>query len=288
MDLSTSTFLILGAQGQLGREFVKTLAARGIRFVAPPERDADITNLDSLKRFSDREHADVIVNCAAYNAVDAAEEDARTAFLINRDSVEGLAQWAKAQGSRMVHFGTDYVFDGTKGDLYTEDDQPNPLSVYGRSKLEGEEAVLGASERFLVCRLSWVYGEGTQNFISKLRQWASGQPVLRLSADEVSVPTWTGDVVDVVLKALTADLRGLHHLTNSGYASRYEFGKYVVETLDLRKVVIPVSMDTFTTKARRPRFSAMSNARLSQRLGITIPDWKTSLDRYLRDSLAHT
>jgi dTDP-4-dehydrorhamnose reductase len=281
MNIENSTFLILGSQGQLGKEFSRTLAKRGIRFTAPPEREADITNPESLRRLTDEVHSDVIINCAAYNAVDAAEDDSRTAYLINQDSVDRLARVARERGSLLVHFGTDYVFDGSKENLYVEEDSPNPLSVYGRSKLGGEQAVLGASTRFLVFRLSWVYGEGTQNFIHKLRQWASQHSVLHLSADEVSVPTSTIDVADVVLKALAADLRGLHHLTNSGYASRYEFGKHVVETLNLDNVIVPVPMDTFKTKAKRPRFSAMSNAALSQQLGVSIPDWRTSLDHYL-------
>ncbi len=276
--------LILGSSGQLAREFVRQLTARQRPFEAPPEQECDVTNPENLQAVVDRFSPGVILNCAAYNAVDAAEDNRETAFRINHTAVEHLAHICRTRGCLLVHFSTDYVFDGTKGGLYTEEDAPNPLGVYGASKLAGERAALEETDRSLVFRLSWVFGEGPQNFIHKLRQWAETSSVLKISADEVSVPTSTADVARVTLEAVERGLTGLYHLTNSGYASRYELARHVVNVLNLPNIVIPVPMSTFPTKAQRPRFSAMSNRKICATLGVEIRNWREAVHDFLTGS----
>ena len=193
--MSNRTFLILGANGQLGMQFKKELAARGEKVIAPEEKECDITSFDKLARYVESLAPTIIINCAAYNAVDQAEQQPEKAYLINGTAVEHIAKLCAQLGIFFIHYSSDYVFDGKKNDLYTEHDTPNPLNVYGKSKLAGEEAVQKYGGSYLLFRTSWVFGNGTQNFIYKMNQWAQKNPVLKLSCDEVSVPTSTLDLV---------------------------------------------------------------------------------------------
>jgi dTDP-4-dehydrorhamnose reductase len=226
---------------------------------------------------------DIAINCAAYNLVDKAEEDYLTAVKINSVGVRNLAFACNRHKAFLVHYGTDYVFDGKKENgLYTEDDKPDPLSEYGKSKLMGEEFIKEEIDSFLILRVSWVYGEGKRNFIYKLLKWAENNDYLKISYDEVSVPTSTGTIVDVTLKALKKGLEGLYHLTNSGYASRYEWAKKVFQIKRIDKFIYPVSSEIFNLPAKRPRFSAMSNERISRELNIEIPHWEEELERIVK------
>jgi len=279
--MNSYTFLILGANGQLGEQFKKELTVRGEKVIAPEEKDCDITSFDKLARYVETVAPTVIINCAAYNAVDQAEQQADTAYLINSKSVEHIAKLCKQLGIFLVHYSSDYVFDGKKGNLYDESDVPKPLNVYGKSKLAGEEAVQKYGGSYLLFRTSWVFGDGTQNFIYKLNQWVQKNPVLKLSCDEVSVPTSTLDLVSLTLLSIEKGLKGLYHLTSSDYASRYEWGRYVVRSISPQTIIIPVPMATFPSVAQRPLFSAMSNAALEKDLGININNWQGAVDRFL-------
>jgi len=277
------TYLILGANGQLGKQFAKDLALRNETVIAPDEKDCDITSIDTLSRIFDTVHPTTIINCAAYNAVDLAEQQADTAFLINSTAVKNIATLCTERKIFFVHYSSDYVFDGAKNNLYTEEDKPNPVNIYGKSKLAGEEAILSLNGKFLLCRTSWVFGNGTQNFIHKLLQWSQKNPVLKLTADEVSVPTSTIDLVDFTLQAIKKGLTGLYHLTNSDYASRYEWGRYIAKKLSLSSTIIPAPISLFPSPAKRPLFSAMSNQKLQNALSAQIPDWRDAVDRFLKE-----
>ena len=274
----TCSFLILGSNGQLGKQYSKDLATRQFTFVAPDEKDCDSTSIDTLSRFIDSVKPTVIINCAAYNAVDMAEQQSDIATLINTTAVKNIASLCADKKIFLVHYSTDYVFDGAKGSLYEESDLPNPLNTYGKTKRGGEEAVLASGAKHLLLRTSWVFGNGTQNFIHKLLQWSQKNPVLKLTSDEVSVPTSTIDLVDFTLRAIDKGLTGLYHLPNSGYASRYEWGEYIAKKLSLVSTIIPVPMTAFPSPARRPLFYAMYNKKLQKDLGVTIPDLKDPVD----------
>jgi dTDP-4-dehydrorhamnose reductase len=277
------TYLILGANGQLGKQFGKELAAHGENVIAPDEKDCDITNSDTLARYVEMVSPTVIINCAAYNAVELAEQQSDIVNLINGKAVENIATLCGRHGIFFIHYSSDYVFDGKKGELYTERDAPNPLNVYGRSKLAGEEAVQKHASDFLLFRTSWVFGDGTQNFIHKFLQWSRKSYVLKLSSDEVSVPTSSADLVSLTMASLEKGLRGLYHLTNSDYASRYEWGRYVAKVLSLDNLIIPVPMSTFPSTVQRPTFTAMSNAQLQHHLGLPIRDWRSAVDRFFEE-----
>ncbi len=262
-------FLITGKNGQLAQSFIRRFEERSYEFSAPGEDRLDITDPAAVNEAVSALKPDVIINCAAYNLVDKAEQDRDAVIRVNATGPKNLAQAALEQKAFLVHFGSDYVFDGSKENgLYTEDDPTNPLNVYGRSKLDGEQHVLDSLDRSLVFRLSWVFGRGKQNFIHKLIEWAGSSEYLKIACDEFSVPTSTETVVDVALQALDQGLTGRYHLTNSGYCSRYEWAKFILAALGIRKFVRPVSMDSFQLPARRPKFSAMSNERIRRTLGM--------------------
>jgi len=277
-------YLIAGKNGQLARAFMKRFEAQSVDFQAPDESHFDITNEKRVRETAAAYKPDVIINCAAYNLVDKAEEDRDRAFAINATGPQNLARAAAEQKAVLVHFGSDYVFDGSKENgLYTENDPVNPLNTYGASKRAGEERVREETDKYLILRLSWVFGEGRQNFIYKLGEWSKQSEYLKIACDEFSVPTSTETVVDVTLASLHAGVGGLYHATNSGFCSRYEWAKAVLGLLDINKFVRPVSMDSFGLPAKRPKFSAMTNAAIADVLGRSIPTWQEAVKSFLRE-----
>ena len=193
-------YLITGKNGQLAQAFIQRFEKEGVEYQAPEESQLDITNASAVDQAVASWKPDVVINCAAYNLVDKAEQDSDRVFAVNAAGPGHLARAASRNNAMIVHYGSDYVFDGKKeSGLYTEGDAVNPLNEYGRSKLAGEEAVASANDRHLILRLSWVFGAGTQNFIFKLTQWAEKNEYLKVACDEFSVPTFTRTIVDVTL-----------------------------------------------------------------------------------------
>lgn len=282
-------YLLAGKNGQLAKAFISNFEKRSWDFSAPDESKLDITNLDAVLQAVAAYKPDVIINCAAYNLVDKGEREHDKIMAVNAEGPRNLALAATRQKAIIVHFSSDYVFDGLKETgLYTEADSLNPLNNYGRSKQAGENLVRESTDRHLIFRLSWVFGVGQQNFIYKLSEWAKNSEYLKIACDEFSVPTYTETVVDVTLAALEQDLTGLYHLTNSGYCSRYEWANCVLRHLGIKKFIRPVSMDSFNLPAQRPKFSAMSNQRLSGVLGRDIPVWEEAVKTFLaKDGLSH-
>jgi dTDP-4-dehydrorhamnose reductase len=272
--------LITGASGQLGKEFVKVLSSKGIDFVALEKKDLDVANFEKVYKTLKEINPSVVINCSAYNQVDLAETEILKAFSTNAIGPYNLAITCREINAKLIHYSTDYVFDGIKKGLYTEEDSPNPLNQYARSKLLGEELVKQVLEDYLILRVSWVYGEGTQNFLYKLEEWAKKQEVLKVVVDEFSVPTSTKTIVEVTLKAIDAGLTGLYHLTNSGYASRYEWAKEYFKLKGINKLIYPALQADFNLPAKRPKWSVMSNEKISKALGITIRDWKEELKSF--------
>ncbi len=273
--------LITGSKGQLAKEFQRSLENYGYEIVALDKDSLDISDPDSVTRAFSRVTPDIVLNCAAYNFVDPAEDDFDTAFKVNGLGVRNLAFACKRSNALMVHFSSDYVFDGKKEDFYTEEDEPAPVNSYGKSKLLGENFLKEEMENFLLFRVSWVFGEGKQNFLYKLLEWTRKNRTLKVVYDQISVPTYTRDIVSLTMLAINRGLRGLYHLTNSGYASRYEVARFFVERLGLHNLLLPVGSDYFPSPALRPYFSAMSNLKLSKALDVHIPDWKVGVANYV-------
>jgi dTDP-4-dehydrorhamnose reductase len=274
---------ITGAKGQLGGAFVEKFRENGWDHTAADLDTLDLTDADAVMQTLMAYRPGLILNCAAYNLVDKAETESEAAYAVNAEAVRTLALAARKLESVLVHYGSDYIFDGAKGAPYTEADAPNPLSVYGQSKLKGEDYARQAPGS-LVLRLSWVFGQGQQNFIRKLLGWAQQPGPLAVTADEVSAPTYTGDVVEVTMAALGRGLTGTWHLTNTGHCSRYEWAKLILKERGLDKEVTPARLADFNLPARRPAFSAMSNAALRGELGITIPSWQAATAKFIKEN----
>jgi len=274
--------LITGANGQLAREFQRHLntSARYQPITLDKER-LNISNLNLVSEALLHHRPSIVLNCAAYNHVDNAEKDYDAAFKVNATGVKNLAISCDKANALLVHYSTDYVFDGRKEDFYTEIDTPRPINNYGKGKLAGERLLAEETDNFLLFRVSWVFGTGRQNFLYKLTDLAKKNNVIKVVSDQVSVPTYTEDIVRFTLAALDKGLRGIYHLTNNGYVSRYEVARYYFDRLNLPNLILPVNSDFFKTAAKRPYFSAMTNFKLSNDLRQEIPDWRDAVDRFI-------
>jgi len=275
--------LITGANGQLAGEFRRYFERAGTyRITALGKKELDISDFESVSSALSGHNPSVVINCAAYNLVDRAEDDRAAAFSVNAAGVKNLAALCRKNKALLIHYSTDYVFDGTKENYYTEADAAYPLNVYGESKLSGERLLAEENDNFLLFRVSWVFGQGTSSFFYKLSEWAKDRDVLKIVCNQVSVPTYTNDIVKYTIAACDKGLRGIYHLTNGGYASRYEVARYYIERLGLRRTVLPTDSNFFNERARRPYFSAMSNRKLSGALGLEIPEWTDAVDRFIK------
>ncbi|GAB1401346.1 dTDP-4-dehydrorhamnose reductase [Elusimicrobiota bacterium] len=271
--------LIAGASGQLAKAFAYELKRQNIEFLAPDEETFDITNHYKISKVISGFQPDVLINCAAYNNVERAENDMEQAIAINYKAVEYLVTESQLNKVKLVHFSTDYVFDGTKCAPYIETDKTNPLNVYGKSKLAGENEALQYDES-LVFRLSWVIGYGRSNFLYKFSNWIKDKQTVNVASDERSVPTFAFDIARYVLMALDKKLTGLYHLTNTGRASRYELASRYAKIMGFTNEIVPVPMSTFEVPIKRPLVTVMSNKKISEALGVQIPNWEDSLRIY--------
>lgn len=267
----------------MARAFVEKLEKEGVPCRAEQFRSLDITDPERLEEVLDEVRPGVVLNCAAYNRVDEAENSREQAFRVNSDAVRHMARLCNTRKIFLVHFSSDYVFDGTQGTVYKEEDRPNPVNVYGASKLAGEKSVPEEMKDYLVFRLSWVFGEGENNFLSKLEGWDQEKGMLKIASGETSSPSYTRDIAEMVMLALHKSLRGLYHLCNSGFCARYEWARYYFHLKN--KDIKPVLSSPLILPARRPAFSAMSNEKLSAALNVRIPDWQDAVKRFVEGSM---
>ncbi|MFN7161223.1 MAG: dTDP-4-dehydrorhamnose reductase [Candidatus Gracilibacteria bacterium] len=273
--------LLIGKNGQLGKAFEKELIERNISYTAVGHSECDITDTSALEKLILSVKPTHIINTSAYNLVDKAENEGKIdSYKTNSEALKKLAQFAHEYGAKLVHYGSDYVFDGNKKTLYTEEDPQQPLNEYGKSKAHGEQEVLVYPEH-LVLRTSWVYGDGEQNFIFKFLKNAEQKDILPGTFDEISVPTSTRLLVELTLKALDKDLSGLYHVVNSGYCSRADWAREILKIKGMKKSIEEVSITTWNLPAKRPTFSAMDNSKIAHDLQIEIPDWRDELFDFL-------
>lgn len=279
--------LITGANGQLGQDFQKLFTKENIEFF-PTDfgtdlEDLDITNRDAISKYIQDKKIELIVNCAAYNAVDNAETDRETVFKINSEAVKNLALEASKFKIDLVHYSTDFVFDGTKGSSYTIDDHPNPLSQYGKSKLQGEHHIIKLHSKYYLIRTSWVFGLGNVNFVKKVINWSKGRTELNIVTDQISSPSYTVDLATATLELIKANAYGFYHMTNSGECSRYEWARYILEQIGWKGELKEAKSTDFQTAAQRPEYSALDNSSLKEKIGYDLPKWKDATKRFLQE-----
>ncbi len=273
--------LVTGASGQLGQDLVRELGRRRFSVEATDIGELDITDLGAVRRAVKGVQA--LINCAAYNEVDRAESEEHAAIRINALGPRNLAVACEEKGAALMHFSTDFVFDGTKGSPYTIADLPRPLSAYARSKLRGEEEVAAHCRRFYLVRLSWVFGKaGRVNFPRKVLDWAKGKEVLRVVDDQVSRPAYTADLAPVLLRLLESGAFGLYHLANDGICSRFEWASYVLKSAGSKTSVQPAKTGEFAEAARRPAYSTLDLYPLDEMFG-ELPPWQDATDRFLSE-----
>lgn len=283
--------LLFGKNGQLGSELRRSLLPLGSIFAVDKD-DLDLADSDAVEKFIIDFVPDIIINASAYTAVDRAEGEPDLAFAINAVAPGVMAQRAASLSAVFIHFSTDYVFDGMKGSPYYEEDEPNPLNIYGKSKLEGERLVMQAGGAALVLRTSWLYSLAGDSFLTKILGWARQHGTLRIVDDQVGSPTWARFLAETT-SALVAraghspfgyfsDRQGIYHLAGKGAVSRFEFTCQVL-ALDPRqaeqrcKEILPARTDEFPTPARRPLFSALDCSRFENTFSLCIPNWKETL-----------
>jgi dTDP-4-dehydrorhamnose reductase len=275
--------LVTGAQGQLGQDMVNQCKIRGIECKATNSKTLDITDQKSVNLVVKSYKPDIIFNCAAYNAVDRAEEEWRKAFSVNGLGVKHLALAANEYGSVLVHYSTDYVFDGSNNRPYTVVDTPHPISRYGESKLFGEDIVRDLCHHYFLIRVSWLFGKGNTNFVSKVLDWSREKTEIAVVDDQISSPTYTVDLAKATLDLVSTHSFGLYHITNAGACSRYDWARYILEKTGWTGRLLNVKSRVFKTPAHRPAYSVLDNFGTHETLGYTLPSWQDATSRYLRE-----
>jgi dTDP-4-dehydrorhamnose reductase len=283
--------LLLGKNGQLGWELHRTLQPLGKVF-AVDYPEIDLTSADSIGETLQEFQPKLIVNAAAYTDVDRAESEPEIAMAVNGIAPGLLAEQAQTICAGLIHFSTDYVFDGKKGSPYIETDRPNPINVYGRSKLEGEQSVSRVNGSCIILRTSWVYSLRGKSFVTKVLRWSRQQKTLRIVSDQISSPTWSRMLAEITAQILAKaggdvvhwieDHKGIYHLAGRGAASRLEWGKAILHydphsEEQTTQEVQSASTAEFPTPAQRPLGTALNCERFQNTFGLIVPDWKETL-----------
>ncbi len=268
--------LITGANGQLGRELSYMVPGA----ILTDKDDMDITNENVVKYWVDKNHIDTIINCAAYTAVDKAEEDVKLATKINVDGPRNLAK----SGAKIIHISTDYVFDGNGHKPYQVHDKTNPLSVYGKTKLAGENEVLKYADNAIIIRTAWLYSPYGNNFVKTMRRLGTEKTVSVVS-DQIGTPTYAYDLAEAIVQILpqmTMQNRGIYHFTNEGVCSWYDFAHEIMKISGLKCDVIPIPSSAYPTRAKRPYYSVLDKSKIKDTFGIKINHWTTALQNCLQ------
>ena len=273
--------LVTGVKGQLGYDVVKALESRGYQPVGVDREEMDLMNNNMIQNFIMNLKPEAIIHCAAYTAVDQAEEEVEICYQINAEAVKVIAECAKTLDIPMIYISTDYVFDGTKASEYVETDIPNPINVYGASKLKGEQYVQQLLEKFYIVRISWVFGINGNNFIKTMQRLGNEQDQLNIIHDQVGSPTYTAHLAPLLVDMIETDQYGIYHATNEGYCSWYEFAAEIFKQSQLDVTLHPITTDQYKTKAKRPLNSKMSKQKLSDYGFHRLPTWQEALKNYI-------
>ena len=274
--------LVTGINGQLGYDVVKELDKRGYISVGVDKEKMDLTDLSSINNFIKDSEVDAVIHCAAYTAVDKAEDDKELCEIVNSLSVKEIVNTCKELDIPLVYISTDYVFDGTKEGEYVETDLVNPINVYGRTKIMGEEFVKDILDKYFIVRISWVFGENGNNFINTMLRLSKEHKELNIINDQVGSPTYTKDLAPLLVDMIETNKYGVYHATNEGFCSWYEFAKEIFKIKNIDIKVNPITTDKYITKAKRPLNSKMSKEKLEQNGFKRLRPWQEALKDYLK------
>ena len=276
--------LVTGAKGQLGTDLMNELEKRGIESIGVDVQEMDITDREACMRVISESKADAVIHCAAYTAVDAAEDNVDLCRKINGEGTRNVALACQATGAKMMYISTDYVFDGQGTRPWEPDDNRSPLNVYGQTKYEGELAVEELVEKFFTVRIAWVFGVAGKNFIKTMLRLGKERGAVSVVDDQVGSPTYTYDLARLLVDMIQTDYYGRYHATNEGFCSWYGFACEIFRQAGMDEVkVTPGSSDQFPVKAVRPANSRMSKAKLAENGFEPLPTWQDALGRFLKE-----
>ena len=274
--------LVTGVKGQLGYDVVKELEKRGHQPIGVDRDEMDLMDNKMIQKVVGDLKPEAIIHCAAYTAVDKAEEDTDICYQVNTEATKVIAECAKKLDIKMIYISTDYVFDGTKEGEYVETDVPNPVNVYGSSKFKGEQHVQELLEKYYIVRTSWVFGINGNNFIKTMRRLGLERDELNIVHDQVGSPTYTADLAPLLVDMIETDKYGVYHVTNEGFCSWYEFANEIFEQSEIEVKVSPISTDKYPTLAKRPLNSRLNKHKLVKAGFKPLPNWNESLHHYIQ------
>ncbi len=274
--------LVTGASGMLGQDVVTEFRQRDVTVAAYKREGLDITDRVGTLRVVEREKPQVVINCAAYTDVDGAEAEPQRALLVNGLGPKNLALACRESGADLVQISTDYIFDGVKDSPYGAYDQPDPVNVYGKSKLWGERAVSSLLPNAYIVRTSWLFGAGGRNFVTTMLRLGREQKTLRVVDDQCGCPTYTADLARALADLVGTRCYGIYHVTNTGAATWYGFARSIFAGAGLAVELNPCSTGSFPRPARRPPNSMLDPFPLAETLGYLLPPWEDALERFLK------
>lgn len=275
--------LVTGYGGQLGYDVVKELKNRDIECIGTAREDFSLTDTAAMRSFITAYKPDGVIHCAAYTAVDKAEDEPEICRAVNTDAARALAEICREIDAKMIYISTDYVFPGNGTEFYEVNDEKGPQNVYGQSKLDGELAVQSLLDKYFIVRISWVFGVNGRNFIKTMLNLAETHAKLTVVNDQIGSPTYTADLAKLLCDMVVSDKYGVYHATNEGICSWYDFAAEIFKQAGIDIEVQPVSSSSFPTKAKRPHNSRLSKKSLDQAGFQRLPEWKDALHRFLRE-----
>ena len=275
--------LVTGVKGQLGYDVVKELEKRGMEAVGVDIEEMDITDAASVDAVIKESAPDAVIHCAAYTAVDAAEDNVELCRKVNVDGPRNIAKVCKELDIKMIQISTDYVFEGLGDRPWEPEDAANPQSVYGLTKYEGEQAVMENLDKYFIVRIAWVFGINGKNFVKTMINLGRTRDKLTVVCDQFGSPTYTYDLAKLLVDMVQTDKYGIYHATNEGFCNWYEFACEIFKQAGIQVEVAPVTSDQYPTKAKRPFNSRMSKDKLEKSGFERLPDWKDALSRYLKE-----
>lgn len=275
--------LITGANGQLGYDFQRLFKELNLKFIPTDINELDITNLDDIRNFIKGKEIKLIINCAAYNNVDKAEDEKEFCRNLNTIAPQNLAMVANEIGADFITYSTDFVFDGSKDKSYTENDTAIPLSIYGKTKLDGEIKVFNLKRDCFIIRTSWVFGIANNNFTKQVMNWANLKNELSIVDDQISAPTYSKDLAFYSWELFKTKKYGLYHFSNDGEASKYDQAKYILDRIGWKGKLLRAKTSDFLLKAKRPNYSKLNTEKFKKTIKTNIPTWQDAIDRFLKE-----
>lgn len=275
--------LVTGITGQLGADVVKVLEQRGENFIGTTRKEIDLSKPDEVKKFIIEKKPSAVIHCAAYTAVDKAEQEAELALTVNGLATRKIAEACKELGAKMLYVSTDYVFGGNGDIPYEIDDEKAPVNIYGKGKLLGEDSVIALLRNYFIVRISWVFGNNGKNFVKTMLNFDKRRKKISVVDDQIGSPTYTADLAPLLVDMINSDKYGIYHATNEGFCSWAEFAEEIFKQSGREITVEKIPTSEYPTPARRPFNSRLSKKTLDAAGFKRLPSWQDAVTRFLRD-----